>query len=382
MEAMNRSPFSGFAHSKASPNLDLLRSSAVLLVLADHLLATLGVARENRNLLYSVGNWGVLLFFVHTSLVLMMSLDRLSLNGVRLFTTFYVRRLFRIYPLSIVAVAVVIAARIPFISWGNLPYVFPSTATILSNFFLVQNLTGAPSVTGTLWSLPYEVEMYLLLPFLFLIARRKDWSWLLGGIWLGSVGLGMLSAHARWSFLSLFRLAAYVPCFLAGVIAYHLSRKAKRVSLGFWAWPLTLGIVTLAFWLSQNFYWKRYNGWAGCLLVGVLVCYCAESTHLWLNRITHYVAKYSYGLYLGQIPVLWLAFVKLSYLPAPLRWLVFLVGITSVPIASYHFIEKPFMDLGAKLTYSGTRAKAFSTSVVADPTETQAHTEEVVTTNT
>jgi peptidoglycan/LPS O-acetylase OafA/YrhL len=109
----------------------------------------------------------------------MMSLDRLSVDGARRFTTFYVRRLFRIYPLAVVTVAVVFAIHISPLSWGNVPVVPPTAGNILSNLFLVQNLTKAPSVTGPLWSLPYEVQMYVVLPFLYLIARRKDWTWAL-----------------------------------------------------------------------------------------------------------------------------------------------------------------------------------------------------------
>jgi peptidoglycan/LPS O-acetylase OafA/YrhL len=278
---------------------------------------------------------------------------------------------FRIYPLAVVTVAVVFAIHISPLSWGNVPVVPPTAGNILSNLFLVQNLTKAPSVTGPLWSLPYEVQMYVLLPFLYLIARRKDWTWILGSIWVGSVALGMLSAHNHLSFLRIFGLAAYAPCFLAGVIAYHLSRKSQRAIVGFWAWPLTLGILTLAYWLSENFYWKRYNGWACCLPIGLLVCYCAESTHLWLNRATHYIAKYSYGLYLGQIPVLWLAFVKLENLPIALRWLVFLGGITAVSVGSYHLIEKPFIDIGTRLTRTKVKAGT-SFPQAAEPEEVMA----------
>ena len=68
----------------------------------------------------------------------MMSLGRLRLSGLRLFTTFYIRRFFRIYPLSMTAVAVTVGAYIPFTSW-DLVYQQPSHRTILANLLLVQN---------------------------------------------------------------------------------------------------------------------------------------------------------------------------------------------------------------------------------------------------
>src|SRR5271163_66338 len=73
-------------------NLDLLRAVAVGLVFVFHLALTMGYVGLGDPALC-----GVLLFFVHTALVLMMSMERLGLSGRSLYTTFFVRRIFRIY---------------------------------------------------------------------------------------------------------------------------------------------------------------------------------------------------------------------------------------------------------------------------------------------
>ena len=81
----------------SSANLDLLRAFAVLLVVGFHLVkffnwrvATMRVT--------DFGLLGVMFFFVHTTLVLMFSLERQSAGaGTSLFLPFMVRRCFRIY---------------------------------------------------------------------------------------------------------------------------------------------------------------------------------------------------------------------------------------------------------------------------------------------
>jgi peptidoglycan/LPS O-acetylase OafA/YrhL len=115
------------------PNLDLLRACAVLFVLADHTLFSLGVRRIWASDMEWLGRLGVLFFFVHTCCVLMSSLERHKGQG--LVWRFFVRRAFRIYPLSIVAV---LLAMIP----PHAPAL--RAAQWLSNLALVQDLTFSP----------------------------------------------------------------------------------------------------------------------------------------------------------------------------------------------------------------------------------------------
>jgi peptidoglycan/LPS O-acetylase OafA/YrhL len=119
--------------------------------------------------LRAFGRWGVLIFFVHTCLVLSYSLERNSA-----FWPFLARRVFRIYPLSVVVVLCVVALAIPVGFPGDhfsLPNREPSN--VLLNLLLLQNISGGISVLAPLWSLPYEMQMYLLLPALFYLISRR-----------------------------------------------------------------------------------------------------------------------------------------------------------------------------------------------------------------
>ena len=147
-------------------NLDALRSTAVLLVLFAHLIMVLGhlddPVPKSLNV-RGLAQSGVLMFFIHTSLVLMMSLQRLGRHKAT--ARFYIRRAFRIYPLAMLTVAAALAFKIP--PHFERVYTHPTAREIWQNLSLVENLFHSPDIIGPMWSLPLEVQMYLVLPLLF-----------------------------------------------------------------------------------------------------------------------------------------------------------------------------------------------------------------------
>jgi peptidoglycan/LPS O-acetylase OafA/YrhL len=328
------------------PNLDALRTFAVLLVLADHVLETLASLDGGSFHPFdrALGRLGVLLFFVHTCFVLMASLERSGESGWELARTFYVRRAFRIYPLAIVCVLGVVAAGVPARPWEE--FRFPEAFDLASNLLLVMNLTASPEVLVPLWSLPVELQMYALLPAVFLIARSRDPA-RLGAIYLLALGaalaLPLLSPR--------FGMVAYAPCFLAGVVGYALTgRLAPRIPA--WAWLPFLGALASVFVALE----KAAGGHhvpmqaAACLVVGAAIPAFAQSTHAALNRVTHAVAKYSYGIYLFHLPALWLAFYRLPLESRLAQSVVALVVLATLAIGGYHLIEAPMIRRGARIS--------------------------------
>lgn len=129
-----------------SANLDLLRAIAVLLVLVQHLCKRMYVDRIGWIATSSLGHFGVLLFFVHTSLVLMYSMDRSGLTGPSLLKNFYIRRIFRIYPLSILTVLVAFLLHLRFGRERRCPpFVWAASGESLPHLSF---LTGAESHRG------------------------------------------------------------------------------------------------------------------------------------------------------------------------------------------------------------------------------------------
>jgi len=189
-------------------------------VLAQHLLNRFQLAGKLGLGTIAIGSFGVFLFFVHTCLVLMYSMERSNLDGRRLADNFYIRRIFRIYPLSIFAVLAAVALHLDSGAEGiqGLSHATSiSTGRILSNLFLVQNLIKPGSIVNVLWSLPYEVQMYIFLPFLFLWIRgRRNALRRLAILWAAAVVVAIVHRQVAGTFpLDRFWLVQYVPCFFA-----------------------------------------------------------------------------------------------------------------------------------------------------------------------
>ena len=279
-----------------------------------------------------IGLFGVLLFFVHTSLVLMYSLNRSPLTGFALVKDFYVRRFFRIYPLSILAVLTAVALHLHADGRGLSFGPRPSALELVSNLLLIQNLTNSSSIIGPLWSLPLEVQMYLALPFLFLWKKRSFWKLL--ALWLACGLLGHFPQTIPA--LAWFSLLIFVPNFLPGVMAFTLPENRSIPS---YLWPPFIVLLALVFlWMPS-----RRVGAEVCLLLGVALPRFKEITFRPLKFISHRIATYSYGIYLGHSFFIWFALTRHN------SWVLFWLMWLIIPVVLYHALEHPAIELGRGL---------------------------------
>jgi peptidoglycan/LPS O-acetylase OafA/YrhL len=330
-----------------SINLDLLRSLAVLFVLFFHVYL---YEVQNHRLeelkpfglnMHEIGHWGVLIFFVHTSLVLMFSLERqqLAFPDQSQYFLFLSRRAFRIFPLSVAIVLIVVCLKLPVahlregvfepadLSWGD----------ITSNLLLVQNLFGSDSVIAPLWSLPYEVEMYLFLPVLYLLAGLTENLLPLFLVW---VVLALCGSHSEHS-SAIADMLSYAPLFVAGVLAFSLARK-PILQLPSTLWPLTIGILTAIFLRHP----AELTGSVCCLMLGIAAPQFRDMTNPVFGQLFRVIARYSYGIYLTHFICLWFAFDKLGASPAWVQWIVLVITCLVAPIVFYHSLELPMIRLG------------------------------------
>ena len=316
-------------------NLDLMRAFAVILVLIDHTAYAAGHPFFGPWDSAFVGLFGVYLFFVHTCLVLMWSLERKPhvLN-------FYIRRFFRIYPLAITAILVALLFHIPVAAGGGgFEWHSFSAATILSNLLLIQDVLHRPNIVGVLWTLTIEVQMYLLLPGLFFLAHREKKLWQLILRW--ALAVLELRAYLRTSGNI---LPTVIPDFLPGVIAY-LAFQRFRARLPAWTFPVFLCLLLTVYMVHPS----TASSWPVALILGLALPLFRQIAQPTLVSLSHNVAKYSFGIYLWHSFGMKLSFHFLARQHWTLQVAAELLFTAVVSVATYHLIEEPLIRVGNRV---------------------------------
>jgi peptidoglycan/LPS O-acetylase OafA/YrhL len=337
---------------RESANLNLLRATAVLMVLACHIDGAYRLARPQLPAwpfdTELIGRAGVLLFFVHTSFVLMESLARSEKRGESLYLGFYVRRIFRIYPLSILCVLIVTLLRIP--ASPEASYGWLGWGALASNLALVQNLTGGRLASTPLWTLPYELQMYLVLPLIFVVLRKR-WGLLV------VVSIALLAWPCLRPIGRIANILQFAPCFISGVLAFRAGGRIRRARAEWMYLPLllfatcgyvlVLDVLRVSVWTPRV--WLFLTSALFCMAVGWILAICREITHEYLARPAAMIAKYSYGIYLSHMPIIWFAFVYLRAKPEPLQWTTLVALSAAVPVICFHAVELPMIERGRRI---------------------------------
>lgn len=316
-------------------------------MIVEHTLLAMHVFRLGSWQVAWVGVVGVFMFFVHTSLVLMWSLERKP-NTL----DFYIRRAFRIYPLVWTAILVAIFFHAP--TEGSptdyFHYLHFTPKSLTAALLLVQNLYGDRNYVSVLWSLPYEVQMYILLPVLFFFIRKNFTVWYLLVLWALTVAFCHRAFPSNGH-----NLATVIPYFLPGVMAYvGFERNLPR----FPAWTFPIFLVILTFIFMKNPGW--FHAWLFCLALGLGLPYFHQIRSHRINRATFRIAQYSFGLYLVHPFSIVLGFYLLAGNSLALRIAVEIFTLIPISIASYHWLERPMIRIGSRLAARTGKGMAVS----------------------
>ena len=234
----------------------------------------------------------------------------------------------------------------------------PGKVGIASNLLLIQNLTYTKSIVNVLWSLPFELQMYAALPFLFLWIRGRRMIWPLLSLWMASAIAGAVQPHIPA--LGRLSILAFVPNFLPGVIAFSRPHVSRIPSI---LWPLFIMLLSVVFTFNQS----RPTGWVLCLILGLMIPSFSEISTPWLRTISSRIATYSYGIYVSHQFCLWIAFGLLASYSLWLRIPLLVGALVLFPVLLYHAIERPMIKAGIQIVSRLTERG--STVVVATPSQ-------------
>lgn len=348
-------------------SLDGLRGIAILLVLLWHYIACLirpgsGSISLIRSLLAS--SWsGVDLFFVLSGFLLGRIL-LVNIHSSNYYSTFYIRRILRIFPLYYLFLILYFIVRFLFYQCTQENSI-PSWAYFahIQNFFM-KNSFGDSNL-GITWSLAIEEQFYLLLPLLIRFSRQYIKYIILTGIILAPVLRYFFGGNAAYVLLP-----ARIDSLLIGVGLAYLYVYDKLI----WVRNRTLELIVLIAiilgliaLLSVYTEWNKtggvFNHSVYAILYSIILLITVEGRWKLLNKILEtpvliFIGKISYGLYLIHVAMITLVFFLIKKSSPTLNSITdFLIVIFSFLICvavlflSNKYFETPIRSLGKKHSY-------------------------------
>ena len=301
-----------------------------------------------------LGQTSVALFFMITAFLFW---GRVLDRGSRIdWTEFVISRLYRLYPVYLLMVALLLATALAAATLSRPPTSGPVAGPLLDwvlfTLFDAPNLDGLPGtgllVAGVTWSLRYEWLFYLALPLIgFLTGRSRQPVAAL----VSAAVVALILQRLHWQ---TFSPRILLP-FVGGIVAAHWVRVERLAALGqsraagAAALAALAGVVTLL---------PGAYSWLATPSLAVFFVVIASGHSLWgLLRLPGllWLGDITYSIYLLHGLFLWL--VLQGFLPHPLATSppVFLASVVTIDamlvlVSSLIFmtIERPAVLLGKR----------------------------------
>jgi peptidoglycan/LPS O-acetylase OafA/YrhL len=334
------------------------------------------------------GNIGVMLFFALSSFLLTsVCLSEIERHGRFDLRTFYLRRIFRIWPLyffMLLLTFLVVSPAMP------LPQA-PGAATTPEQWAWVKNSIGFYAVflgnwikhtvseIGILWTICVEEQFYLVLPFALLLVVHLRQKYIVLVIAVASTTLAILLLSGVPGLSSpYYQTTTYISTFVfGGAAAFVVRRKLLR---RIWSGPVPLfGLAVLVAILLANsgFWWGPY-GLAVAALYSIvpvflvlLILWVATNSgasHLSPLRspLWRSLGILSFAIYLAHVIVHRLVNLESHLLDLPrapaflayhLLFFQYLVGAIFLAALAHGLVERPVLKL-RKRAVPSTEASA------------------------
>ena len=307
----------GPGHGVSIETLDFLRGFAAIYVVINHARGSLfsggqALAADRPLQLFDYFNLGLLqatslgteavsLFFVLSGFAMAHSVRHSK--SVR---DFYIKRVIRIWPPYLVAVALAVALCLIMMMMDPTNPLSEACRTDVCNFrdlgAMIFYIDVETHMTGQFWSLPHEVLFYLLCPFLLVSLRRINLFWGLSAAMLagGLVVFGLRDDFTEGFTITFLTYALFFFMTGAGVYYYsdHVPRVSSRTLL------IIVAVMTPLIWYTKYILIGHWNTFSSLLVIPVAVMLMfnlpqAIARNRWLNW-----GEYSYSIYVYHLQVI------------------------------------------------------------------------------
>lgn len=324
--------------------VDVLRGIAASAVVVQHVAESSGLPGLWYLLELAPGVFGVVLFFLISGFVI-----PLSVRGVSDWRAYALRRVCRIYPLTLFAFALLAALML----LGALPPAAAPWHVWLANLLLLQDFVRVPALLGVTWTLPIEFAWYTLFGLSFFLLGRRGLRLLSLAYPIGMVGLIALSLllEIRLPFGRIGMLYAALigmQCFrFAGG---EIGRREILLSCG-----VFVGLMMVANWVAFGHFShpniKLHHAlvpWALASLLFFVALFRIKlaSPPSWIGQGLLFLGRISFSVYLLHPIVMGLVHPYAE----GLAFIVAVCGLT-LPLAwlSFTYVEKPGIEMGRAL---------------------------------
>jgi peptidoglycan/LPS O-acetylase OafA/YrhL len=322
--------------------LDALRGIAALLVVVQHagerFTASIPWFAQNW---FSFGRFGVTVFFLVSGFVIPYAFEKDQ--SVK---SFWIKRIFRLYPLYWLSLGITIAAQIE-------PADFPHThllRNLIVNATMLQGFVGIPNASAPYWTLFIEMAFYIAFTAWFLLRlQRKSLLWAWVGV-AGFCGVSVLAPLLIGAHAPVTKLFSFVAILLGSVLYRSYSGQVSRRALvallsavllfaaaasylNFFKFPSSEHISATSVFLSWAIAFLAF----GILFAGRSLNF--PKPVLWLGKI-------SYSLYLLHAVVL---DVMPDFGNKALDFALVLGVSAIVSALSFRYLERPFVSLGHRV---------------------------------
>ncbi len=285
--------------------------------------------------------------------------------------SYSIRRFFRIYPPYLAAV--VFGVLIEWILSHFFNQEVSSGAKVLQTVFMLQNYSpngGQMYTNPALWSLPVEVELYLVYPLFYWLLRRSGIKWSMFSVSVVSITALLLLLGSNLHNYNNTQIgngghfAVYWIIWCAGALLAEWTKREQLPKWQLWLWVVMactfiLGItVTLLklFIVIQELVWGGF--YFTVMLWGLTQTDPLRFMSTRMRKIFLFLGLISYSLYLLNYPFFRLCgeiWINL-FGSKPANFLIPLFfSILCIPLAYifYAVLEAPSHRLGRKLSRSG-----------------------------